>query len=201
MITNRSLTSMMRLNLSLVFASFLWHLVHNIFKDRKVVNITIFHIRVLNIGIVNGILFLNEFHFFLALDLIFSFNNCLQFLRHVSRILTFQKLLVNSISDRHLILKMIVRIVRLFVNTAISWQKLLLINLNFCGVFRVGSTQLGRVTIKIIVQHAHVHSLIRLKLRKMLSLIKVLFRHFFSNLLKFKETLLSFLDWFVLVCL
>ena len=132
MVANRSVTLVMWLNLSLVFTCLLRNLIHNRFKDVKFVDVTVFHILMLNIMIIWLIFLLDIYHFLLHFNFIFCLNNCLKFLSHISRVFTFQQLLIYFLRDEHFVGKMVIWIVSLFVDATISCLELLLINFNFC---------------------------------------------------------------------
>ena len=201
MITYGSLTLMNRFDLSLVFALFLRNLIHHRFINSKLINIAIFHVLMFNISIIGLKLPLNFIHFFLDLYFIFSFYNCFQFLSHVPWIFALKKLFINFLRNGHFVLKVVVGIICLLVNTPICGYELLLINFNFCWIFRISSTEFSRITVQIIVKHAKIHSLVILILRQILCSIKIFLRNFFSNLFKFKESLFCFLNTFILISL
>lgn len=147
MIAHGSLALMNRFDLSLIFALFLGNLIHHRFVNSKLIDVAIFHVLMFNISIIGLKLPLNFIHFFLDLYFVFCFNNCFQFLSHVSWIFALKKLLIYFLRNWHFVLKMKIWIVRLLVDTSIGGYELLLINFNFCWVFRIGSAEFRRITV------------------------------------------------------
>ena len=153
MVANRSVALVMWLNLSLVFTCLLRNLIHNRFIDVKFVDVAVFHVLMLNIMIIWLIFLLDIYHFLLYFNFIFCFNNRLKFLCHISRVFTFQQLLIYLLRDEHFVSEMVIWVVSLFVDAAVSCLELLLINFNFCWILRVCTTQFSCISIEIVVQH------------------------------------------------
>ena len=89
MIANRSVALVMGFYLSLVFTCLLRNLVHNCFEDAKFVDVTVFHVFMFDVTVVDLIFLLDRVHFFLNFNFIFCFDDCFEFLSHVSWVFTF----------------------------------------------------------------------------------------------------------------